>query len=257
MRLRQRIRHLVKSTVNSVGLDIIRYVPPTGIFVAARNLLARQGLGTSRPVLFDVGANVGQTVATLRQVWPQGSIYAFEPAPTTFTTLQQAISRHGSGVQAFNLAFGSEESILKLHLNADHQTNSLLGASKDPESVTRDHSAYETHESVDVKVERIDKFCTDHEIQAIDHLKLDAQGYELEILKGCGNMLGPDTIRTISLEILFLPFYEKQAHFHEILALLHSRGYRLFQLFYQDVHNQLGLIQANALFYKAEPTRES
>ena len=41
------------------------------------------------PVLFDVGANVGQTIRNFRQHFKQSTIHSFEPSPSTFQTLRE------------------------------------------------------------------------------------------------------------------------------------------------------------------------
>ena len=37
---------------------------------------------------FDVGANVGRTIASIRRYWPASTIHAFEPSAATFAILQ-------------------------------------------------------------------------------------------------------------------------------------------------------------------------
>jgi tRNA G46 methylase TrmB len=45
-----------------------------------------------RPVIFDVGAYLGQTVAEYRRLFPEGKIYAFEPFPEHFLFLKRSFS---------------------------------------------------------------------------------------------------------------------------------------------------------------------
>src|SRR5689334_18893057 len=42
----------------------------------------------SNPVIFDLGANRGDTVATYRELFPKANIYAFEPFPGSFDCLK-------------------------------------------------------------------------------------------------------------------------------------------------------------------------
>ncbi|MDZ7619444.1 MAG: hypothetical protein U1E05_20790, partial [Patescibacteria group bacterium] len=45
-------------------------------------------LGRSNPSIFDIGANVGQSIVNYRQLFPQCTIRAFEPNPAVFQHLQ-------------------------------------------------------------------------------------------------------------------------------------------------------------------------
>ena len=44
--------------------------------------------GVVHPIVFDVGANIGQSVTRFRRLLPGCEIYSFEPAPETFRELQ-------------------------------------------------------------------------------------------------------------------------------------------------------------------------
>jgi len=45
------------------------------------------------PVIFDVGANVGQTIDALRKLFPSPTIHAFEPGRAAFDKLLQTHSK--------------------------------------------------------------------------------------------------------------------------------------------------------------------
>jgi hypothetical protein len=56
-------------------------------------------------VCFDIGANRGQTIRLLKEIFPNCKIYAFEPHPNIFNTLLPTY-KFASGVKCFNLAVG-------------------------------------------------------------------------------------------------------------------------------------------------------
>jgi hypothetical protein len=80
-----------------------------------------------------------------------------------------------------------------------------------------------------------------------DLLKLDVQGYELEVLKGADQALA--TARSVLCEVSFRTFYQGQALFAEILAHLQGRGFRL-HAFGPSLVPGRPLAQADALFLK-------
>lgn len=179
-------------------------------------------------VVFDIGANRGQTVARFRREFPKATIYAFEPGIPAFSKLK-AGTANDSKTKSFNLALGEYDGCATLHENANNVTNSLLPNScriaqfAPPEMVAPE-------KETTVPLMRLDTFCANESICCIDLLKIDAQGYERHILEGAGSLLSPATIRGLLLEVLFVDLYESQTWCGEVLELLRSRGYRLFGL---------------------------
>jgi FkbM family methyltransferase len=59
-----------------------------------------------RPVVFDVGANLGQSVAIFRQLLPDSTLHSFEPGRKAFRELK-AVSHGLRNVHLINAAVGS------------------------------------------------------------------------------------------------------------------------------------------------------
>ncbi len=81
------------------------------------------------------------------------------------------------------------------------------------------------------------QFCTNEGLDRIDILKLDTQGHELEILQGEREFLRGGRIRFILVELLFSPLYATQAKAGEVIGLLESCGFKLFD-FYDFVYDE-------------------
>jgi hypothetical protein len=65
-------------------------------------------------------------------------------------------------------------------------------------------------------------------VEAVDVLKLDVQGAELDILRGAGALL--DGVRALDLEVEFAPLYRGQPLFADVDAYLRERGFSLWRL---------------------------
>lgn len=63
----------------------------------------------------------------------------------------------------------------------------------------------------------------------IDILKLDLQGYELEALRGAGNLLSQT--RVVLTEVGFLPIYEQAPTFCDIHEFLKPREFEIHELY--------------------------
>lgn len=65
------------------------------------------------PILFDVGANVGQTINNFRRHFKESTIHAFEPSPSTFQTLCDLTLEMG-GLHLANAGLGAGTGLLGL-----------------------------------------------------------------------------------------------------------------------------------------------
>lgn len=201
-----------------------------------------QLLDKSRGALVvDVGANVGQSIEAIRDIFDAPQIISFEPAPETFARLTE---RHGKtpGVRLEQMALGDCESVLPFRLMTRTETHdtsvsdSLL-ASKE----------YATGEIVNVPVCTLDAYTARTGLQQIDMLKIDAQGYDLHVLRGATGSLQRRRIRCFSVEVLASELYEDQPHLSDFLAFADQVGYRLNGI-YEQAYADNRLHQFNAVF---------
>ena len=189
-------------------------------------------VGTSPQIVFDVGANEGQTAKALVQSFSRATVYSFEPDPETYERLVQeaASSRR---ISTYNCAIGRENSTMTLNRAQNSAGNSLLRLEENLDLGDWTISA----DQVPVTVRRLDDFCNERDIAVIDILKTDTQGAELDVLKGAGRMLCPESIHAVQCEVIFTPLYRGQAEFCEIHSFLIERGYHLIGLF-NEVRNE-------------------
>ncbi len=150
----------------------------------------------SRPerVVFDVGANRGDfTLAALEALGPATRLLAFEPSPQSFGLLTLALNRHPT-VELHNLGLGEQPGRLNLYSEGVGSGMASL-YQRDLQALGR---ALDHVEQVEVTT--LDLFCAEHQITAIDYLKLDVEGHELSVLHGAQGLLAADAIRLIQFE---------------------------------------------------------
>jgi FkbM family methyltransferase len=252
MRLRRALRGVIRAPLRALGYDLVR----AGVGPDPLDAIAHLLRGTGRPVIFDAGANVGQTAKALAGRFPLATIYSFEPVPDTFRGLARAAAGLPR-VRPVQAALGAADGSLAMRVHGSSVENSplpMLG--HDPTDRRAGPVAVRAAPEVTVPVRRLDSFCAGEGIGRIDLLKLDVQGYELRVLEGCGGLLDGRRVRLVFAEVLFAEFYEGQAHADEVMGFLRRRGYKLAGLYDQDSYREAGLLQANALFVPAtEPER--
>lgn len=202
----------------------------------SRENLFRNLVKAHEPVIFDIGAHHGESVAYLKGVFPKAAIYSFEPDPDSFAVLSASLIE---GVNYFNLALSDADGTASFFCNQISHTNSLLKVnlnSKDSISIAKakakaekDDGFFESfNKENQVRTVRLDAFVQQYSIDYIDLLKIDVQGAECWVLKGGEATL--TKVGVIVLEISFFDYYEHQTSFGDVEELLSPHGFRLFSI---------------------------
>ncbi len=164
----------------------------------------------------DVGANQGLYTIYFSKGAPAGRIYAFEPDPGLFAALKENVRRNGAGnVSLFNVAVASQPAKLQLRSGRFNRGDNRIvqGEMACPGTV-----------DVDAKP-------LDHAISGphLDLLKVDVQGFEVEVLRGAERLIeaNPDLL-------IFLEFWPHGLRIvgsspEELLDILLKAGFSLFR----------------------------
>ena len=178
------------------------------------------------PVVFDVGANVGDYSAMVHSFIPSARIYAFEPAASVYQQLVQNLSAVDN-FKAFNFGFSDEEKTLDLHsYTVEGQAVSLISSidRRLPTQVLK----VEAIDTESIEVRTLDSFCTSESIEHIDFLKLDVEGHEVAVLRGAKSMLDRCAISMIQFEFGPANIYSR-TYFYNFWSML-SDKYNLFRI---------------------------
>jgi FkbM family methyltransferase len=196
-------------------------------------------------MLFDVGANIGQTAKAMVGFFPDAAIHAFEPVSGTFLALRQNV-RRWPNVHAHRLAMGRKREFRDIEIQACSELNSLIVTPKAPAGPAKVER---------VEVATLDEFCAEHGIEAIDVIKTDAQGSDLDVLAGGDNLLSSGRIVFVYAEVSFQADDCNNTLFPGVNELLVSHHFRLFG-FYEQFGGTLGgrgyLQFCNALYVNPE-----
>ena len=194
-----------------------------------------------RAVIFDVGANKGQSIRSFRAAFPLSTIHSFEPSPEVFA--RELLPRHGkrSGVHLWNMAVGSAEGTMSLRENSSSGMTSFLAPGEAWwGSMMRTTS---------VPVTTLDAFAARNDVGFIHILKSDTQGFDLEVLKGAERLLSEGRVGMIYVEITLAKLYEGLPSFDVMERHLADRGFSLAGLY--EMHVRDGLLGwMDALFIR-------
>jgi FkbM family methyltransferase len=178
--------------------------------------------------IFDVGANIGQTSKELRKYFPNTSIHAFEPINSTFDILKENF-RNDKKIILNNAAMGSEEKKIKIFLQNESLTNSLLN------EVDLEYSDSVSSQTQIIHVLKGDKYFNTNNIDYCFLLKTDTEGYDLDVLKGFEKNLVDRKISFVLSEVTFDRYKTSQTNFYKVNEYLTSHGYEL-SCFYDLMH---------------------
>jgi FkbM family methyltransferase len=199
-------------------------------------------------IIFDVGANVGRMSTLFIKHFPEASIHAFEPVNSTFTKLEQALGHHHR-VTLHKMAAGDTTGSGTIRLFDDPAKNTLVDDLTD--SLRSGPSGVEK-----IEMCRLEGVISQLKVDLIDLLKIDVEGFETNVLRGCGESLRPEKIRYIYFEFHRVNKIRKngsvQVNGHSELSeldkILEANGYRLLVIYTQGVHQGEPIGTYNALY---------
>ncbi|HBE43969.1 MAG TPA: FkbM family methyltransferase [Deltaproteobacteria bacterium] len=178
--------------------------------------------------VFDVGANQGEYTKVLVHGIKNIKVFSFEPHPITYKKLCESCSGL-KDVKLFNCALADKKDALQLY---DYQSKDGSGhASLDSESFLTVHKADIIFHKVEVST--VDLICEENSVDEIDFLKIDVEGFELEVLKGASNKIKSDKIRLIQFEFTQLNTTRK-VFFKDFWELLKDK-YNIYRLLPNDL----------------------
>lgn len=236
------MKKLVKSAARALGFDIHR-VRPLATNVTDPYIVMRRLVNNPNPIIFDVGANVGDTARRFRSLFPKANVFCFEPFPSSFERLSSVFT-DDPAVESYQLALADVPRVSKLTVNQSTATNSLL-TSDARAAHYWGPNLLDTEDAIEVKTETVDRFCESKGLKHLDILKLDVQGAEFSVLEGAYGLLQDQKIDLIYMEMITAPTYIGQRRLSEYLELFDTLKYELFD-FYNPCHDNNGrLIQTD------------
>ena len=172
-------------------------------------------------IIIDVGAHTGQACALPFAQNSANLVYAIEPIPELADQLR---SYHLPNLQVFQMVMGLTNTPVPFRINQAWETSSVLAA-----NCVGQWQPYaellQTVKTIEVPMMRLDTFIAQHAIVEVDLLKIDAQGYDLQVLQSAGAAI--HCVQKILVEAQLQPLYEGSATKAAIVEYLTSQGFYL------------------------------
>lgn len=234
---------LIQSAAHRLGYHIRRL--DTGVSIEDPYVEQKRLLGHKAKVIFEIGAADGRDCLRYAELFCDAKIYAFEPFPGNFDLLKNKSAHKEPRIIPVNAAVSKREGKAKFYVSEWSDASSLFRATQTGSTFDK---YTKTVREIHVNTVTLDSVCSQQGVGRIDILKMDAQGAELDILKGAENILGENNIELIYSEIHFKENYEGGAMFCDLMGYLGKSGFKLHNI-YNIVHNQKGqLAWGDAIF---------
>ena len=127
--------------------------------------------------VLDVGANIGLTALALSRIARRGRVAAVEPVPEAFSFLVRNLARaQVDNVKPYNFALGPHDGTVVMQGSPDFLAGSF---------VTTDYPVdIPGHFRKTVPMRALDSCFAELDLSRLDFVKLDVEGYELDVLEG-------------------------------------------------------------------------
>lgn len=190
--------------------------------------------------IFDVGANYGQTALHYNSLFNTAKIFSFEPVKASYEKLINE-TQTIKNISCHNIALGEENNNVEIYLHKEEnsQLNSLKAINSNQTGITKET----------INVVTLDNFAKGQKIETIDLLKIDTEGFELEVLKGAYSFLKNKKIKAILCEVALSKRNTRNTQLNIVIDFLDKYDYFFVGLYETNItYFKSGLAYSNALF---------
>jgi len=209
-------------------------------------------LKNTKVIVFDVGANTGSSIEQIKKNHTKSTIYAFEPSPRCISFLQKKY-KHDNQVNIYQTGVGRREYYSYLNENECSDMNSFLSLGTQGWGKIK--------EKIKVPIVSLDFFTKNKKIEKVHLLKVDTQGFEMEVFKGAKGLFKKNAVGLVLFEVNFLDIYKKAPRFNELLTFFFHKNFKIVNLYdVTHISNCIGwcdILMINPKFFKQEKQKKS
>lgn len=220
---------------DSVMANPAEHLYRTKKYIHSHNVSVEKG------TIIDVGAASGDTTQWFAAEFPSLKVIAFEPLKEACQAAKRK-TQSLSNVEVHQIALGDENGTSVLNVTSDRLASSL----KEPmenENGTAPGSKIRLASRETVAVKRLDDAVGNERVLL---LKIDTQGYELQVLKGAAQTLRRTEL--ILIEMCNHDLYKGGARYWEVDSLLREHGFKLIDVYV--TYRPAGIIQEYDALYR-------
>ena len=224
--------NLIDVTTNGITNTDLEYLQADKLVAAKKLMLIFDVIDFDQiHNICDIGSRFLEQTLEMSQIFPEANLYAFEPVPESYQTccdnrllLDPDTQKR---ITVFNMAVGDETKTIPFYPVDNTGSEHNVGASSKYKFVEGLNGSFfgKTWNQTEIQVQQVtlDNWRRDNNIGSVDMIWMDAQGGELDVLKGAEETL--KTVRVIFTEVGIGTYYQGQSLKPEIDAYLASMGF--------------------------------
>ena len=199
------------------------------------NFLKKKGL-KSFEIMLDVGAHRGETIDIFLKNFKINKLISFEPSPLNFSVLKKKEIYYknkfkNTNIILENVALGNENTKKQINHFKESSSTSIKEINTSANYYKKKIKILNLSEkdklinSFEVTVLKSGEYLRDKNINKVNFLKIDTEGYEFEVLQGLGNEISK--IEAIMLEHHYDHMIQKNYTYGDIFNLLKKNNFKM------------------------------
>tara|TARA_B110000196_G_scaffold260987_1_gene232364 strand:- start:271 stop:984 length:714 start_codon:yes stop_codon:yes gene_type:complete len=195
--------------------------------------------------IIDIGSNKGQFILLIEKLFPNKMVYSFEPIKEMIDK-QKKFFKYKKNIIFHNLALGSSITSKDFLITNRMDSSSFLKIAEDK----NESKKYLIKEKRNIKISTLDSILLNEKISRPILIKMDVQGYELEVLKGSNDLLKKTDY--LLLEVSENEMYQNQPTEKIIIKYLKDLNFDIFKANEWLNIKNTNFNQRDVLFYKKQ-----
>ena len=224
------MKNFIQKLINLTGYKLTKL---TSIDKGDIDEITKYLINIQTPVIFDVGANQGQSIKKYKKLYNDARIHSFEPQAKEVEILKK---KYENDQKLFLncVAVGEKQGTLDFNINVESSHSSFKNLIPNTTWIKKRSlrekikSEKYTIEKIPTRIITLDDYAKKNKVNNIDILKIDTQGYEDKVLQGAQELLKNKKIKLIKLEMIFSEIYENPLQIYDVEKFLILNDYKLF-----------------------------
>lgn len=214
------ISRALRGLLRRAGFDLRRYHPSSSQHCAMQLLLRRLQID----LIFDVGANTGQTAEELYGSSFEGRVVSFEPLAAAHAELVHKTMKYPRWTVHSRAAIGAAPGEVTIHVAANSVSSSVLPMLQSHLDAAAGSQTIGTEEVAVVRLDDVVGVYLQGAKAAM--LKVDTQGFEWDVLDGAALTLAK--VAAVQLELSLVPLYGGQRLWRDYVDRMDAVGFQLY-----------------------------
>ena len=192
--------------------------------------------------ILDIGAHHGQFALISKYIFENVKIYSFDPLKSSRDKYNKILEPK-DGCFFFNTAIGNKNGFKKINISKKSDSSSILEITNKQIKIFRNTEKIKEEK---IKIQKLHNCINEKKLITPCLMKIDVQGYELEVLKGSEKLL--ENFDYLYIECSFIELYKGQPLYTEIIKWLKSKNFSYVKKFNSLFDRNKNIIQADFFF---------